>query len=320
MSQDLLIPLLGSMAVSYLASPLMIRFAAKRDLYALADEDRKIHDRPVPYLGGFAILAGLLTGFLLTALFSDYPGPNTEALRTAGFVLGAVLIVLFGFVDDRRGMSPRNKLLAQVLVALIVLGCGTRVEVIRNPFNGLLELGWLSWPLTIFWIVGIINALNLIDGLDGLAGGISLIAAASFAVIGMTKGQAGDVLIAVIIMGATIGFLPWNFHPARMFLGDSGSQLLGLSLAVLSINGGFKSTTALTVVVPMLILAVPIYDTGWAILRRALGGRPIYAADREHVHHRLMGLGLSHRGTVSLLYLVALFLAVAAVMLGTGSG
>jgi UDP-GlcNAc:undecaprenyl-phosphate GlcNAc-1-phosphate transferase len=209
------------------------------------------------------------------------------------------------------------KFLFQVLIASAGILFGIKIGFLSGWDS---EFIYLSRPLTviltIFWITALMNAVNLIDGLDGLAAGISAIAAAAFLILGLMQGQIAAALLSAAVLGASIGFLPYNFHPAKIFLGDAGSLLLGYVLATISIVGPFKTTTALTVVLPILILGLPLFDTSWAILRRTVAGRKVYEADTGHVHHQLHRRGLSHRATVLTLYGISAVLAIVAVLVG----
>lgn len=246
-------------------------------------------------MGGIAIYLGFIITILAT---------QTITARLVGLLIGGTLIIFLGLIDDIRSLSPRGKLLGQVAAALILVGFGTQVDFITNPLTGgVTSLGSLAIPLTVIWIVGVTNAVNLIDGLDGLAAGISAIAAITLAVVGWAAGQGNAAVWALILALSTLGFLRYNFHPARIFMGDSGSMFLGFNLAALSLMSLTKSTTAFSLLVPFIILGIPILDTFCAIVRRLAGGQPIFKADREHLHHRLLGLGLSHRGTVLVIYI-----------------
>ncbi|MGB9826312.1 MAG: MraY family glycosyltransferase, partial [Desulfofundulus sp.] len=234
---------------------------------------RKVHRGIMPRLGGLAVYAGFVAAVLATMHLT--PG-------ICGLLLGMTLITLLGAVDDMRGLSPRVKLAGQVAAALVLLPFGVEVYFVTNPLNGhIIELGWLAVPVTIFWVVAVANAVNLIDGLDGLASGVSCIAALTMAVVGWTQwkffgaaGQREVIVLALILAAALVGFLRYNFHPAKIFLGDSGSLLLGYALAVMAVMGLTKSVTAVSVLVPMVILGIPLLDTFFAVLRRYHRHRP----------------------------------------------
>ncbi|RKO65669.1 MraY family glycosyltransferase [Desulfofundulus salinus] len=275
---------------------------------------RKVHKGVMPRLGGLAVYAGFVTAVLATM-------QPTRSLY--GLLLGMTLIMLLGALDDIRGLSPRVKLAGQVAAALVLLPLGVQVYFVTNPFNGhIIDLGWLGIPITIFWVVAVTNAVNLIDGLDGLAGGVSCIAALTMAVVGWTQwqvfgaaGQREIIMLALMLAAALLGFLRYNFHPAKIFLGDSGSMLLGYTLAVMAIMGLTKSVTAVSVLVPLVILGIPLLDTFFAVLRRYHRHRPIFQPDKEHLHHQLLALGLSHRQAVLVIYGISALLGASAVVL-----
>ncbi|NHM26921.1 undecaprenyl/decaprenyl-phosphate alpha-N-acetylglucosaminyl 1-phosphate transferase [Desulfofundulus sp. TPOSR] len=275
---------------------------------------RKVHKGVMPRLGGLAVYAGFVTAVLVTI-------QPTRSLY--GLLLGMTLIMLLGALDDIRGLSPRVKLAGQVAAALVLLPLGVQVYFVTNPFNGhIVDLGWLGIPITIFWVVAVTNAVNLIDGLDGLAGGVSCIAALTMAVVGWTQwqifgaaGQREIIMLALLLAAALLGFLRYNFHPAKIFLGDSGSMLLGYTLAVMAIMGLTKSVTAVSVLVPLVILGIPLLDTFFAVLRRYHRHRPIFQPDKEHLHHQLLALGLSHRQAVLVIYGISALLGASAVVL-----
>lgn len=275
---------------------------------------RKVHKGVMPRLGGLAVYAGFVTAVLVTI-------QPTRSLY--GLLLGMTLIMLLGALDDIRGLSPRVKLAGQVAAALVLLPLGVQVYFVTNPFNGhIVDLGWLGIPITIFWVVAVTNAVNLIDGLDGLAGGVSCIAALTMAVVGWTQwqvfgaaGQREIIMLALMLAAALLGFLRYNFHPAKIFLGDSGSMLLGYTLAVMAIMGLTKSVTAVSVLVPLVILGIPLLDTFFAVLRRYHRHRPIFQPDKEHLHHQLLALGLSHRQAVLVIYGISALLGASAVVL-----
>jgi UDP-GlcNAc:undecaprenyl-phosphate GlcNAc-1-phosphate transferase len=279
-------------------------------------EARKVHRRLMPRMGGMAVYIGFVTAVLLTREITP---------QVAGLLAGGSLILLIGILDDTRGLSPRLKLAGQVAAALAVIPFGLKVEFLTNPFGGdAIDLGLLAIPVTVLWLVSVTNAVNLIDGLDGLASGTSSIAALTLAAVvwidignnnGGSSGQGDAVALALILVAAVLGFLRYNFYPARIFLGDSGSMFLGFSVAALAVMGLAKVATFISVVVPMVVLGIPILDTLFAIVRRLFGRRPIFSPDKEHLHHRLMDLGLSHRQTVLSIYAVNLLLGLSAIVM-----
>jgi UDP-GlcNAc:undecaprenyl-phosphate GlcNAc-1-phosphate transferase len=283
---------------------------------------RHVHRSAVPRLGGIAIYVAFLLpiGALLFVDSSVGHIVRTHAWRASGLLVGATAVTLLGVVDDTRGVRAVLKLAAQVAVAGLTFACGYRIEAIALPFVGPVSMGVFAFPVTVLWITGIINAVNLIDGLDGLAAGVVLFAALTNFVI---ANIAGSVFIAVVMattVGALLGFLLFNFNPARIFMGDSGSYLLGyvLAAAVLAGSTAQKASTAVSLLVPCLALGVPIFDTLFSMVRRFLERRPLFSADRGHIHHRLLDMGLTHRRAVLTLYGVSAVFSVTAIAASIG--
>lgn len=304
MPELLLFPIFA-FVLSLLVTPWVIRLAQRLGAVDQPDQ-RKVHCQPMPRLGGLAVYLG----FAVTVLITQ---PLT--LPLAGLLLGASLIVLLGVWDDVRGLSPWVKLAGQLLAAGSLIPFGIHVEFLTNPLGGIIYLGVLGVPLTVFWVVAVTNAVNLIDGLDGLAAGTALIASLTLAAVAFTLGNTAVVAVTLILAGAILGFLRYNFHPARVFLGDTGSMFLGFALGALAVMGLSKGATALSVLIPIVILGIPLTDTAFAVWRRFRNRKPIFGPDRGHLHHRLLGLGLTHRGAVLALYGVNLVLAGSAVLL-----
>ncbi len=304
-----LIAFVAALAISFATTPLIKLLAIKIGAIDFPGDDRRIHDEPIPRLGGLAIYIG----FLIVALAL---GPyNIKALGVLG---GGTLIVILGIIDDMKPLSPRLKLLIQIIAAIILAGCGVRVEWVTNPFNtveGMTYLSYFSYPITVFWVVGVTNTLNLIDGLDGLAAGIASIAAFTLLAVSLMNGHTTVVIYAAALAGAAIGFLPHNFNPAKIFMGDTGSTFLGFILAAISIEGAVKGATTLAIAIPVLALGLPIFDTTFAIIRRLINGKPIMGADRGHLHHRLLALGLTQRQVVYTLYAASAFLGMGAIVI-----
>lgn len=277
-------------------------------------EPRKVHGQVMPRLGGLV----LYFAFILPVLLFMQPGRMVYGLLT-----GITLITLVGVIDDIRGLSPWLKLSGQVMAALSVVLFGLEISFVTNPINGhIIALGLLGVPVTILWVVTVTNAINLIDGLDGLAGGVSCIAALTIAAVGWTQwkmfgidGQQEVIMLALILAAALIGFLRHNFYPAHIFLGDSGSMLLGFSLAVMAVMGLTKSVAAVSVFIPPVILGIPLLDVAFAVFRRYYQHQPIFQADKEHLHHQLLVLGLSHRQVVLVIYGVSILLGFSAIVL-----
>ena len=274
-------------------------------------EKRKMHQVPVPLLGGLAIV-GAFVATAVPALFLAAGRLGIEDVRPFfGLMAGSAIIVALGIYDDIKGANAPIKFTFQTAAALVVILTGARVENFTNPVGGSVALGWLGLPVAVLWIVGVTNAVNLIDGLDGLAAGIGSIAAIGLFAVSVTN-NALIAALAVILAGAATGLLRHNFYPARIFLGDSGSMFIGFCLAVLGIYGSFKASTATVLFLPIIVLGVPIFDTLFAIMRRAKQRVNPFKADREHIHHRLVRIGLHHRSVVLVMYFVCAYLTLTA--------
>ena len=255
---------------------------------------RKIHEDPIPRLGGLAIFFG----FMIPALLFLELTPEMK-----GVLVGASIITLFGAVDDFRSTGPLVKFAGQFLAAGFLIYYGVRIDYLTLPVVGHINLdSSLAVPLTLIWVVALVNIVNFIDGMDGLAAGVCTIAAGTFAIIAISLGRPGAGILAAILAGTTLGFLRHNFFPASIFMGDSGSMLLGFVLAAVTVHGVLKSVAAVTLVLPLLILGVPIFDLSFAILRRVKNRRSIFRPDRGHLHHRLFNIGFSQRKAVLILY------------------
>ena len=300
--------------VAVLLTPLVKRFA-----YFVGAVDRpnqrKVHTRTMPRLGGLAIFVAFAGAFFTVApAVGGYDAKVAEAL-----LIGGLIVVLVGALDDKYDLSPKLKLLAELTAALVIVFYGgIQIDLLNLPFGDSFETKWLSIPLTIFWIIGVTNAINLIDGLDGLAAGVSSIATATMLVLAFIMGNGTVILLSVMLLGCTVGFLVYNFHPAKIFMGDSGALFLGFSLATLSILG-FKQATFVSFVVPLLILGVPLSDTFFAIVRRKVNKLPISVADKNHLHHCLLQLGFSHRQTVFIIYAISACFGLIAILLSQTS-
>jgi UDP-GlcNAc:undecaprenyl-phosphate GlcNAc-1-phosphate transferase len=303
-------------AASWLLTP-VIRDAAHGA--GLLDEpaERKVHETPIPRLGGVAIGAAFYLGIAsgLVAARATDQGLDPVSGHLTGILVGMALIGGVGLLDDLQGMRARVKLAAQVVVALVAYGLGLSIDVLHGPW-GTVELGAWSLLLTVVWIVALVNAVNLIDGLDGLAAGISLIAMAAFFAMALGMPGSDAVLLALAAgAGGVLGFLRYNLHPASIIMGDAGSMQLGFLLAALGISLTQGGTDGVAPWAPLLVAAVPLADMGWAVVRRVAAGAPILAPDKRHIHHQLMAGGLSMRWVVLVLWLVAAALGVLAVAL-----
>lgn len=294
-----------SLLTTLVVTPLVIKLAFR---IGAVDKPgyRKIHRTVMPRLGGLGIYLGFMVSLLVFLELNA---------QVAGIILGGTVILVTGIVDDIRGISPWAKLSGQALAALLVIYLGgITVTLISNPFDGYIQLGLLSVPFTLLWIMSVTNAVNLVDGLDGLASGISIIALTTFSVISYFMGHTTVSLLAAGLGGAILGFLRYNFFPARLFLGDSGSLFLGFNVAVLAVLGLLKGVTLLAFIIPILVLGVPIADTFYAVCRRFLARRPIFAPDKSHIHHRLLKKGYSHPQVVVMIYLASLFFSASALL------
>lgn len=295
--------------IAFALTPLAIKVAPKIGAVDVPMDDRRMHTKTMPRLGGAAIYIGSMAAIGLF-LF------DTIDERMAGIVIGATLILIMGIVDDIRGLSARTKLAGQIVCACILFANSVRISFISNPCGeGLIEFPWIiSLIVTVLWIVGITNTINLIDGLDGLAAGVSFIATAVIAYIAYIHVRYEICMAFMAIAGSCIGFLPWNFHPAKIFMGDGGALYLGFMIAAISVMSPMKSATVIATILPILVLALPILDTALAILRRVKNGRPIMEADKGHLHHRIMNVGMGQKRTVLTLYCISGIMGVAAIL------
>jgi UDP-GlcNAc:undecaprenyl-phosphate/decaprenyl-phosphate GlcNAc-1-phosphate transferase len=301
-----------TMLVCFICSILITPFVKKLAFKIGATDkpnQRKVHQKIMPRLGGLAIYISFVVGVLITQPQSS--NPNT----LNAVMIGSAIVILTGILDDMFELSAKIKFLAQIIAAAVVIFYGgVQVEFINLPFSGgQLEFGFLSIPITFLWIVGITNAINLIDGLDGLAAGVSSIALITISVMAILIPNPFVVVMGAILLASTLGFLIFNFYPAKIFMGDTGALFLGYMIAVLSLLG-FKNVTMISLIIPVIILGVPISDTFFAILRRIVNKKPLSAPDKSHLHHCLLGLGFTHRQTVLMIYAMAAFFGLAAVI------
>lgn len=305
--------LLTALVVSFLMTPVVKTFAYKVGAIDVPKDDRRMHKQPIPRLGGLAIFFGFMVSILL---FVEI----TREMRS--ILLGAVVIVVLGVVDDIMALPAMLKFVIQIVAALIPALNGVVIQAFSNPniFSDNLYwvLGWLSVPFTVLWIVAITNAVNLIDGLDGLADGVSAISATTVLVIALLASEIQVAIVMAALVGACVGFIPYNLNPAKMFMGDTGATFLGYILATMSIQGLFKFYAVISFAVPFLILGLPIFDTAFAFIRRIAHGQSPMHADRGHIHHRLIDMGLSQKQAVATLYVISAILGLSAVVLTTG--
>ena len=291
--------------ITYISTPLIRRIAIKFEAVDEPDK-RRVNKRPVPNLGGIAIYLG----FTAAVLFGSEPAAD----RT-GIIMGGSLIMLIGVIDDIYELRPSVKLFGQLLAAIVLVFSGVSIEFISNPFSdSMIYLGIFAIPVTILWIVGVTNTVNLIDGLDGLAAGVSIIAAVTLFVVSLQEGQFITAILTAALAGSALGFLRFNFYPARIFMGDGGAMMIGYILASVSIIGALKSAAAMTLFVPVLALGIPIFDTAFAIIRRVYYKKPIARADHGHLHHRLLALGWNHKQSVLIVYIMSIVLGIVAIV------
>lgn len=309
MTAQLIIGFFVSFLTVMVLTPLVIKFAHKIGATDKPNH-RKVHAKVMPRLGGLAIFLGVVAGFFAAGLHHE---------KLTGISIGAVLIIILGILDDKYELSAKVKLMGQIVAAGIVVSTGLTIDFISIPFLAKINLGIWAIPVTIFWIVAITNAINLIDGLDGLAAGISSIGIATVAFMAGAAGKSLILALALILLGSTIAFLFYNFHPAKIFMGDTGALFLGYSIGILSLLGLYKSVTLFSFIVPIIILGVPIFDTTYAIIRRVVNKKPIGAPDKSHLHHRILAIGLSHRNTVLVIYALGILFSAAAVMFETST-
>ena len=304
--------LLVALVVSFLMTPVVKTFAYKVGAIDVPKDNRRMHKTPIPRLGGLAIFIGFMVSILLFAEIDS---------EMKSILLGAVIIVVLGVVDDIMALPAMLKFVVQIGAALIPALNGVQILAFSNPniFSDNLYwvLGGLSVPFTVLWIVALTNAVNLIDGLDGLANGVSAISATTMLVIALMASEMQVAIVMAALVGASVGFMPYNLNPAKMFMGDTGATFLGYILATMSIQGLFKYYAVISFVVPFMILGLPIFDTAFAFVRRIAHGQSPMHADRSHIHHRLIDMGLNQKQAVATLYVISAILGLSAVVLTT---
>lgn len=300
-----LIALISSLLLTYPVK----KFAVKIGMMDVPNH-RKIHTKITPRLGGLAIFLGAFLGAL-------YLQPRHE--HVTEIFLGAIVIILTGALDDRYSLRPVVKLTGQLIAASFLVSSGLIIERITLPVLGVVDLGFVSVLVTVLWVVGITNAINLIDGLDGLATGVSTIALTSMLIMAIVDVRIVAAYLCVVLIGANLGFLYHNFYPAHIYMGDTGSNFLGYMIAAISMLGLFKNIALFSFVIPIIILAVPIFDTIFAIVRRALNKESIMMADNKHIHYQLLASGFSHRKTVLIVYAFSTLFGIMAVLFSYAS-
>lgn len=320
---DIAIAFVLAFITAYVVTPYSMRFAKKIKAVDYPSE-RRINKTPMPRLGGLAILSGFFVSMIYLIISMELESKyelNEYHLKLIGFFIGIVIIAIVGFVDDCRNIHPLLKLLGQTIAAVVVMVFGITIGDINVPiFDELISLnGAMEYIITWFWIVGITNAINLTDGLDGLSSGIILIACVSLMIIfASNESPLISIILITALAGGIVGFIPFNFNPAKTYMGDCGSNFLGFAISVISILGVAKTYTIIVIVAPLIVLALPIFDTTFAVIRRIVKGKSIKAVfepDKGHLHHRLMSLGYSQKSAVLILYAVAATLGMFAIIL-----
>lgn len=295
--------------LSFIMTPFVKKLAEKVGAIDVPKDSRRVHKVPTPRLGGLAIYLSFLITVITFGMLNK---------RLIGVLIAATIIVVMGFFDDIKPLSAKLKFFIQLLAAILVVSYGLKIDWVTNPLyflthKKMIFLGMWGYPITVLWIVGVTNAINLIDGLDGLAAGVSTIAAGTLFIVALFTNQPAIAMLTLILAGSTAGFLPYNFNPAKIFMGDTGALFLGFMLSVISVMGVLKSAAALAILVPVFAIGFPIFDTLFAMVRRAANGRSIMEPDKGHLHHRLLALGLSQKQTVLTLYFISAVLGFSAV-------
>lgn len=301
----LFIALIAAALISLTVTPIVRVLAYKIGAVDIPKDNRRMHKKPMPLLGGLSIFIGFTVSALI---FCDI----TPTLIAAW--CGGLIILILGTLDDLYDLNAWVKLAGQLLAAGIVVAAGVRIEQI-NLFGEYVRFGALSIPITMLWIAGMTNAINLIDGLDGLACGVSAICSVSLFIVALMHADLGVACLTAILLGACIGFLPFNLNPAKIFMGDTGALFLGYMLSILSILGVFKTTAVISFLIPVIIFGYPLFDTVFAFVRRILKGRSPFSADRGHLHHRIIDMGFNVKQSVSILYCICSILGILAIML-----
>jgi UDP-GlcNAc:undecaprenyl-phosphate GlcNAc-1-phosphate transferase len=291
-----------ALILSLVITPVIIKLAHKLN-FVDKPGDRKINTKIIATAGGTAIYLA----FMIPLRFFIPANPTIK-----GIIIGGSFMLILGLLDDKFEISASLKFGGQIIGALILIYYGVKINFITNPFGGFIYLGIYTIPFTVFWIVSVINTINLIDGLDGLAAGVSIIAVLTLFAVGLQENQIVAPMLAILLAGSCLGFLKYNFNPAEIFMGDTGSMFIGYIIAAVSITGALKSATAVTIFVPMLALAIPILDTTFAIVRRVFNDRPIGEADHGHIHHRLLAIGMNQKQAVISVYIISVILGTVA--------
>lgn len=304
----LLLAALAAATLAYALTPLARYLAVKAGMIDRPGY-RRVHQVPIPRGGGMAIFAA----FWLVVMLSFNAIAKRVPLDITSVFIATSFLLIVGILDDRFNLRPIVKLAGQMMAAAFVVWHGHRIDFVSNPFGGMLYISSWGIPLTIVWIVAITNMVNFIDGLDGLAAGVSAIACVPLAVVALQLNRPDIALLTLILAGSAFGFLPHNFNPARIFMGDTGSMFLGFMLGVITVDGALKGAVTIALTIPLLALGVPAFDTLFAVVRRLLAGKPVYEADQGHLHHRLLALGLTQRQAVYTLYVLSGLMGLGAI-------
>lgn len=307
--QLFVLPFILAAVLSFICTPLVRKLAFKIGAVDIPKDNRRVHKKPMPLIGGLAIAIGVFVGILVFM-------PLDKA--SISIMLGGLVILIGGIIDDVKELKPKHKMLVQIIAGIILIMGDVKIDFITNPFasgSGIIYLNWLSIPITLFWVVGITNTLNFIDGLDGLSAGVAMISSLSLMIVAAKFGYTSVIILAALVAGACLGFLPFNFNPAKIFMGDAGALFLGFMLSAISIEGVMKSVAAIAVLAPIIILGVPIFDTTFAIFRRLINGQSVAAGDKGHLHHRLLNRGFSQKKSVLILYAMSAIFGIFAILI-----
>jgi len=304
-------------------TPFAIRFSQKKSLFDVPNKDRQMHSTPIPRIGGVAIIfsfyIGLLACYLTEVYFGTeiplkYPGPH--------ILISIFAIGVLGLIDDLKNLNFRKKLVVQILIILVLLYFGVRLTEVEIPFSQTTWRipEWISWIVSFVWLLGLVNAINFLDGMDGLASGVLVVIFATLSATFLILGQNAQLPLVIVVTGVLVGFLRYNFNPAKIFMGDSGSLFLGLLLATYSISNAQKATSILSICIPLIAMGLPLLDTSLAVIRRIAARQSIFSADRGHIHHRITDLkGLNHKNTVIVLYCISATFGAIAFLLALSS-
>ncbi len=315
MNNTILVAFIVAFIITFSLTPFVKKLAFQIGAVDIPKDNRRMHKKPTARMGGLAIYIGFIVSALLFSKIES---------AIAGILVGSTIIVILGIFDDIYALSAKIKLIFQLAAALCPVIAGVQIDFIKVPSviseYGYIGLGWLAIPVTVIWIVGITNAINLLDGLDGLACGVSSISALTLLFIAIIVGEPTVAFVTSALAGACFGFLPYNFNPAKLFMGDTGALFLGFMLSTVSVQGLFKGYAVISIAAPILILGLTIFDTTSAIIPRLRNHESIMSPDRGHLHHRLVDAGFSQKQAVSIIYILCLILCIGAVaLIATGA-